>query len=155
MSDNVVSLGQGLFWQELSLHQRFQTYRRTVTESDVIGFVGVTGQLEVIFIDSTYEGAIKGGRPVPSALTYSLIEGMQMQTLIQKVGLALLESHQTIKAPVLIGDSIHALVEIIDIRPTSKNGRAVVTSKVTVINQRDEVVMEYTVKRLLAGRPEH
>lgn len=153
MHDEIALLGQGPFWQELDTTQRFRTFRRTVTEADLINFIGVTGQTEVIFIDADYPGAIKGGRPVPSALTYSLIEGILMQTLLQNVGLALLEVQQVIKAPVLVNDSIYAVVEITDIRPTSKSARAVVTQQVTVFNQHAVAVMEYTIKRLLAGRP--
>lgn len=154
MSDSVTLLGQGPFWQDLEEGQRFRTLRRTITETDLINFIGVTGQTEIMFIDATFQGAIKGGRPVPSALTYSLIEGMLMQTLIQNAGLALLEVTQRITAPVLVGDSIHADIEVTGLRPTSKGNRAVVDSRVTVINQDDITVMEYDVKRLLAGRPE-
>src|SRR5699024_5522664 len=119
MSDSVIQLGQGPYWQDLEVGQRFRTLRRTITEADLIHFVGVTGQTEIMFIYATFEGAIKGARPVPSALTYSLIEGMLMQTLIQNAGLALLEVSQRIKAPVLVGDSIHGDVEITGLRQTS------------------------------------
>lgn len=153
MHDDIPLLGQGPFWQALEVGQRFRTFQRTVTEADVVNFIGATGQTEVIFVDAHYPGAIKGGRPAPSALTYSLIEGILMQTLLQNVGLALLELHQVIKAPVLVNDSVHAVVEITEIKPTSKSARAVVTQQVTVLNQNGVVVMEYSVKRLLAGRP--
>lgn len=156
MSDTpITQLGQGPFWQDLAVGQRFRTLRRTVTETDLIGFIGVTGQTEIMFIDATFQGAIQGdGRPVPSALTYSLIEGMLMQTLIQNAGLALLEVSQRIKAPVLVGDTLYGEVEITALRQTSKGNRAVVDSLVKVINDQGVVVMEYDVKRLIAGRPE-
>jgi acyl dehydratase len=109
--------------------------------------------LEAIFIDAHYEhGAIKG-RPVPAALTYSLIEGFILQTMIQGTGLAMLELTQKIHAPVLVGDSIGATVEVTQVRPTSKGGRAIVTSQIEVRNQRGEHVMTYTATRMLAGRP--
>lgn len=38
------------------------------------------------------------------------------------------------------------------VRPTSKSNRAVVDSRVDVFNARSELVLEYDVKRLLAGR---
>lgn len=146
-------LGRGFYWQELSVGQRFQTYRRTVTEADLVNFISATGMLEAIFIDAHYEhGAIKG-RPVPAALTYALIEGFILQSMIQGTGLAMLELVQKIHAPVLVGDTIGATVEVTGIRPTSKGGRAVVTSRIDVTNQRGEKVMTYTATRLLAGRP--
>lgn len=146
-------LGRGFVWQDLQVGQRFRTFRRTVTETDLVGFINVTGMLEAIFIDAEFgEGAIQG-RPVPAALTYTLIEGFILQTMIQGTGLAMLELTQQIHAPVRVGDSIAATVEVTGIRPTSKSGRAVVDSRIEVYNQRDVCVMSYTAKRLLAGRP--
>jgi 3-hydroxybutyryl-CoA dehydratase len=145
-------LGQGFYWQELEAGQQFRTFRRTVTEADLIGFIGVTGMLEVMFIDAEpLEGGI-AGRPVPAALTYTLIEGLLLQTMIQGTGLAMLELTQKIHAPVRVGDSIDALVSVDAIRPTSKGGRAIVDSTIEVYNQTRECVMTYTARRMLAGR---
>jgi 3-hydroxybutyryl-CoA dehydratase len=148
----VQRLAQGFYWQDIATGQRFDTFRRTITETDLVNFTGVTGMLEAIFIDATFEGGAMQGRPVPGALTYTLIEGFILQSMIQGTGLAMLELHQKILRPVLVGDTIHAVIEIVDIRPTSQHGRAVVTSSIDVFNQREEKVMEYSATRLLAGR---
>lgn len=148
----VQQLGQGFYWQDLSVGQQFKTFRRTVTEADLVGFIGVTGMVEVMFIDAApLHGGI-AGRPVPAALTYTLIEGFILQTMIQGTGLAMLELTQKIHAPVRVGDTIHALVEVTAVRPTSSGGRAIVDSSIHVFNQRDEEVMTYTARRMLAGR---
>ena len=145
-------LGQGYVWQDLAVGQRLRTFARTVTETDLVNFIGVTGMLEAIFIEDGYEGAAMSGRPVPGALTYALIEGFILQTMIQGTGLAMLELHQKILAPVLVGDTIEAQIEVTGIRPTSRSGRAVVDSRIDVFNQRGVLVMSYTATRLLAGR---
>lgn len=148
------TLGQGFYWQELEIGQRFQTFRRTITETDIVNFISVTGMLETIFIDTTFEqGAIKG-RPAPGALTYGIIEGFVMQAMVQGTGLALLEVHKKALAPVVAGDTVWAEIEITDIRPTSKLNRAVVTSRIDVKNQHGTDVMTYTAVRMLAGKPE-
>ena len=145
-------LGQGYVWQDLTVGQRLRTFARTVTETDLVNFIGVTGMLEAIFIEDGYEGAAMAGRPVPGALTYALIEGFILQTMIQGTGLAMLELHQKILAPVLVGDTIEAQIEVTGIKPTSRSGRAVVDSRIDVFNQRGVLVMTYTATRLLAGR---
>lgn len=145
-------LGQGYVWQDLQVGQCFRTFRRTVTETDLVNFIGVTGMLEAIFIEDGYEGAAMVGRPVPGALTYSLMEGLILQTMIQGTGLAMLELQQKIFAPVVVGDTIQAVVEVTEIRPTSRSGRAVVSSRIDVWNQKNVLVMSYSAKRLLAGR---
>jgi len=117
-------------------------------------FVGVTGMVEVIFTDQTF-GAGKGaiqGRFVPAALTYSLIEGLLCQSMIQGTGLAMLELNKKVLKPVFVGDTIHAEVEVTSVRPTSKGNRGIVASKIDIKNQSGEVVISYEATRMLAGK---
>lgn len=146
-------IGHGSYWQNLKPGQTFITYGRTVTEFDLMSFITLTGMTEVIFTDATYQHGAIQGRVVPGALSYTLIEGLLVQGLLQGTGMALLEVNQHILKPVRIGDTIRGHVLIDDIRPTSKHGRAVVTSTVSIINQEDDTVMKYVAKRLLAGDP--
>ncbi len=148
-------LGRGFYWQELEIGQRFQTFRRTITETDIVNFISVTGMLEAIFIDTTFEHGAMKGRPAPGALTYGIIEGFVMQSMVQGTGLAMLEVHKKALAPVVAGDTVWAEIEVTDIRPTSKHNRAVVTSRIDVKNQHGTDVMTYTAVRMLAGRPEN
>jgi len=145
-------IGQGCYWQDIAAGQVFKTFKRTITEADLVNFVSVTGMLETIFIDTTFERGAMRGRPVPGALTYTLIEGFILQGMVQGTGLALLEVHKKMLAPVFVGDTIWAEVEITSVRPTSTNNRAVVASRIDVKNQRNEDVMTYTATRMLAGR---
>jgi len=150
--NDITELGRGAYWQDLHVGQRFRTLRRTITETDLINFISATGMLEAIFIDAEFEGAAIDGRPVPAALTQCMIEGLLFQTMIQGTGLALLE--MTLKAlkPVRIGDTVWATVTVTGIKPTSKNNRAIIDSEIAVYNTRDEQVLSYTAKRMLAGR---
>jgi 3-hydroxybutyryl-CoA dehydratase len=45
-------LGLGFYWQDIEVGQRFRTFRRTVTESDLVSFIGTTGMLEAIFLEA-------------------------------------------------------------------------------------------------------
>jgi 3-hydroxybutyryl-CoA dehydratase len=144
-------LGAGYTWQELSVGQRFRTFRRTITETDIINFISVTGMLETIFIDQTFSHGAMKGRPAPGGLTYGLIEGLLMQGMVQGTGLALLEIHKKMLHPVVAGDTVWAEVEVTAIKPTSKLNRAVVTSRIDVKNQDGVDVMTYTATRMLAG----
>ena len=152
MHEDVPQSGRGPYWQDLRVGAKIKTFRRTVTETDLVNFVSCTGMLENTFIDVTHRGAMTG-RVVPAALTFGFVEGLLFQTLIQGVGLALLELSIHPKAPVCVGDTVWAIVETTAVRPTSQHNRAVVSSNVTVLNQRDETVLIYEVTRLQAGDP--
>ncbi len=145
-------MGKGQNWEDLTTGMAGRTLRRTITETDLVSFIGVTGMLEAIFIDADYPGKAIPGRLVPGALTQCLIEGLLFQTVIQGVGLAMLEMTTKALAPVRVGDTIWATLEILDIKPTSKNNRAIVTSEIMVYNQDETAVLSYTVKRMVAGR---
>ena len=148
------TLGLGFTWEQLSAGQRFRTLNRTITETDLVLFTGVTGMLETIFIDRTFgveKGAIQG-QLVPAALTYSLIEGLLCQSMIQGTGLAMLELKKQVLAPVRVGDTVHAEVEITSVRPTSKGNRGIVVSQIDIKNHKGEVVISYEATRMLAGR---
>jgi len=144
-------IGHGAFWQDLPIGWKARTGRRTVTEADLVAFVSATGMLESIFLDATHEGLLPG-RPVPAALTLGFIEGMQLQSLLQGTGLALLELSLVAKAPVCVGATVWATVEVIQVRATSAGNRGVMTFAVEVFDQHELNVLSYTVKRLVRGR---
>ena len=106
------------------------------------------------FIDQTFEheGGIKGGRVVPAALPYCLMEGLLCQTVQQMTGLALLEIEKKVLKPTFVGDTVHNEVEVVAIKPTSRGNRAVVTTVNNIVNQRGEAVITYKAVRMMAGR---
>jgi len=147
------TIGYGYGWNDLEVGFKFRTLNRTITESDLVGFINATGMLEMIFIDQTFshEGGIKG-RFVPAALPYCLIEGLLCQTVQQMTGLALLEIEKKVLKPTFVGDTIHGEVEVTAVKPTSRGNRAVVTTRNDIVNQRGEAVITYKAVRMMAGR---
>ena len=102
----IQTVGYGLTWEDYTVGDRYKTLGRTITEADIINFIGVTGMNEVLFTDHTFTiGVAAAGRVAPAALTYSLIEGIICQYLIQGTGLAMLELQKRILAPVVVGDT--------------------------------------------------
>lgn len=153
IAEGAVQIAQGPFWQQLAVGGKYKTWRRKITETDLVNFISCTGMLETFFINPSEE-TVMSGRVIPAALTYSLIEGFLFQGLIQGAGIALLDMAMKTVAPVRVGDVIWAVVETISVRPTSKHNRAIVKSLVTVMNQDDTVVLTYEVTRMVAGDPE-
>ena len=149
------TVGIGFYWNDLKVGEQFRTLNRTITEADIVQFIGVTGMVETLFTDLSFtqdHGVIKG-RVSPAALVYTIIEGLLVQATMQTTGLALLEVHKKVLAPVFAGDTIHAEVEVTGVRATSKGNRGIVTTTNKVVNQTGTTVMEYTAVRMMAGRP--
>ena len=90
------------------------------------------------------------GRAAPGAMTFALSEGLIMQTgLIHGTGMSYLGGEIRIVSPVLEGDTLRVGVTITDKRETKKSDRGIVTYRHEVTNQRGEVVLEATVKRMI------
>lgn len=144
---------EGLVWEEMAVGLKLRTASRTVTETDLINFVTQVGFTEPLFTDHRHAAdAGYVGRLVPGALTFSLAEGLVMQTnFLNGTGLAFVHMELDALGPVYVGDTIHCVVEITESRPTSGN-RGVVTSRNVVVNQRDEDVLVYTPVRIIRGR---
>ncbi len=149
------TVGIGFYWNDLKVGERFRTLNRTITEADIVQFIGVTGMVETLFTDMPFvqEHGVFKGRVSPAALVYTIIEGLLCQATMQTTGLALLEVEKKVLKPVQAGDTVHAEVEVTAVRGTSKGNRGIVTTQNNVINQRGEMVMTYRAVRMMAGRP--
>src|SRR5207245_10186393 len=123
----------------------YRTLARTVSETDIVSFVNLCGFVEPLFIDMEYvkrESVFKR-RAAPGALTFSLSEGLIMQTgLIHGTGMAYLGGELRIVAPVLEGDTIRVEIEVVDKRETKKTDRGIVTSRHRVLTERDNSVRD-------------
>ncbi len=148
------TVGIGFYWNDLKIGEKFRTLNRTITEADIVQFIGVTGMVETLFTDLSFadHGVIKG-RVSPAALVYTIIEGLLCQATMQTTGLALLEVEKKVLKPVLAGDTVYAVVEVTAVRPTSKGNRGIVTTQNDVVNQRGDIVITYKAVRMMAGRP--
>jgi acyl dehydratase len=142
----------GLTFEQHQVGDTHRTLARTVSQTDIVNFVNQCGFTEPLFLDMEYvkRESLFGRRAAPGALTFALSEGLVMQTgLIHGTGLAWLGGELHVVAPVLEDDTIRVEVEVADKRETKKPDRGIVTYRHRVLNQRDEVVLEATIQRMI------
>ncbi len=134
---------------------QFMTGRRTITETEIIQFVCLIGMLEPLFIDAEYirEQSLYGQRIAPGSLTFSMAEGLTVQTgIIHTTAMAFVGLEQMrLLAPVKVGDTIQVEVEVLDTKEVKSRGGGIVRFRHQVRNQLGETVMEYHVLRLIRG----
>lgn len=153
-SSDVAPLVRGKTWEEMTPGLAFATAKRTVTEADLVQFITWGGFNEPLFYDQSHAAAGGySGRLIPGAMIYCLAEGLILQTnVLNGTGLAFMHMELSVKRPVYVGDTLHAIVRTTESRPSSKPGRGVVTAHVSVRNQRDEEVLVFTPVRLIRGQ---
>lgn len=111
------------------------TFTKTMTETDVITWVGITGDLNPVHIDREYSKTTKFGDVlVPGVLVLGLISNVMTQLTFGNV-----YANQSIKftKPVFIGDTVTAIGTVIE-KIEEKN---MVKVETKVINQKGELVM--------------
>ena len=145
----------GITFEGFHSGDRFMTGRRTITETDILQFVCLVGMFEPLFIDAEYirEESLYGQRIAPGSLTFSMAEGLAVQTgILHTTGMAFVGLEQMrLLAPVKIGDTIQVQVEVLDTKEVKSREGGIVRFRHRVCNQRGETVMEYHVLRLIRG----
>jgi len=144
-----------LYFEDYEPDASFRTLARTITETDLVNFIGNTGMYESLFMDTEYlDKSMYEGRLVPGALTYGFSEGLIIQTgVIHDRGMAFLGAEIRTENTVYVGDTIHVVVEVAETRATRRTDRGIVITNHRVINQRGEVVMSLRITRMIRARP--
>jgi acyl dehydratase len=149
------TVGIGFYFEDLPVGRQFQTVGRTVTETDIVGFINAIGMTEVLFTNVEFlkhESDIKG-RVAPGSLVFCLAEGLLSQATMQKTGYAFLNMELDIKGPVFVGDTIHVECEVIEARRSqSRPNRGLVRTRNRIIKQDGTLVQVYTPLRMVKGR---
>lgn len=146
---------RGKTFEQFKPGDRYVTGRRTITEHDILQFVGLVGLTEPLFLDLEYirKESLYGERIAPGSLTFGMAEGLTVQTgIIHGTGMAFAGlDKMRLFGPVKVGDTIEVEIEVLDIKPVPARSAGIVRYRHRVKNQRGETVMEYDVARLVRG----
>ena len=142
------------YYEDYAVGDEFITPARTITETDVVMFAGLTGDYNRIHTDAEYmKDSIFGERIAHGLLGLALVNGLKYRTEIDSDGvIAFLGLTWKFVSPIKLGDTIHAVVRIASKRETSKPDRGIMIQAIQVLNQRGEVVQEGEFTSMLKRR---
>lgn len=147
------------YLEDYSVGEKMVSPGRTVTETDIVNFAGITGDWHPLHTDMTY--AARGPfreRVAHGMLTLSI--GMALPFRLGPYSGYLPESFIAFygmdkvrfTAPTRIGDTIYCEVEVIDITEKDKT-RGVLTTKHAIRNQKGELLVTCIIKVLCGKKP--
>jgi acyl dehydratase len=151
------NLSRGFYFEEFEIGQKIVTVGRTITESDVVGFAGISGDFNQIHTDAEYSQTSPFGQRVAHGLlVLAIANGLAVRTgFIEGTVMAFREiTNWKFVKPVFFGDTVHAELDVVGVKGMRRIGGGSVTIDVNVKNQNDEVVMKGTWVALVASRPE-
>jgi len=145
------------YLEDLTPGAEFRSAGRTMTESDIMAFAGVSGDFNRLHTDEPWvrEHTPFEGRIAHGLLVLAISSGLATPGLDDVEIIAYLEETRRFTGPTYPGDTIHSLCRIAEVRPSgSRPTMGVVSLEVEVRNQRDEVVQSGRDVWLVARRPE-
>ena len=147
---------QGRYYEEIEVGQVFESPARTITETDVVMFAALSGDYNQLHTDVEFAKSTRfGERIAHGLLILSITSGLVTRLgFIEGTVQAFMGLDWKFRAPVLIGDTVRARVEVRRKRPMPKLDGGFVFLDLLVLNQRDEVVQKGIWNALLKSVPE-
>ena len=147
---------RGLFFEEFEVGQKIVSVGRTITESDIVNFAGVSGDFAQIHTDAAYsQNTPFGQRVAHGLLVLGIVSGLAMRTgFLEGTVMAFREINEwKFVKPVLIGNTIHVELDVKETKALPRIGGGSIAITLDVKNQKNETVMKGIWTVLVASKP--
>lgn len=133
---------RGLHYEDFEIGYSMKTIGRTITETDIVNFAGLSGDFNRIHTDAVYAAKDSFGQRVAHGmLVQSIATGLAVQSgIMEGTVLAFRELTCKFSLPIFIGDTVHVELEVIDKKLFRRLGGGNIVIKYAVMNQDEKAV---------------
>lgn len=148
-------VGRGKYFEEFELGLEIRTVARTVTESDVVSFAGLSWDTNPIHTDADFAEEGFGQRVAHGVLILSIASGLAWQTgILEGTVMAFREiSNWKFQKPIFLGDTIFVELKVIGSKPFPRLGGGIVNMEIKVKKNPDELAMKGNWSMLIMNKP--
>ena len=150
-----LSTNRGLWFEEFVVGDKATSPTRTITESDIVTFAGLSGDYNEIHTSEEFsKDKLFGKRVAHGLLGLSIASGLAFQMGFMLGTVELFRSLEwEFTGPIFIGDTIKLEAEITELKafPRLKNGRVIF--KLTLTKQTGEVAQRGSWSILVKSKP--
>ena len=145
---------RGYYFEEFEEGVELETPARTITETDIQLFAGLTGDYNQLHTDVEFtKDTIFGQRVAHGLLGLSVAQGLATRLgFIEGTAVALREVTWKFVGPIFIGDTIHLKVKAANKKAMPRLGMGLITFDIAVVNQKDETVQRGQWKALIQSQ---
>lgn len=145
---------RGMYFEDFEIGYSIQSPGRTITETDVVTFAGLSGDYNQLHTDAVYaRDAQFGARVAHGLLGLSIASGLALRLgFLEGTVEAFLSLEWKFRRPIFIGDTIHVAAEVVNTRAMRRAGGGVVDFDVAVVNQDGETVQKGQWRVLVKAR---
>ncbi len=145
---------RGKYFEEFEVGQELVSPGRTITETDIVNFAGMTGDWTQLHTDAEYAKANMFGERIAHGLL-GLSVGVALLVsmgFVEGTVLAFMGLEWRFKAPIKIGDTIHAVAKVKQKKEMKSAGGGFIVLEARVLNQREEVTQQGEMTMLVKSR---
>jgi 3-hydroxybutyryl-CoA dehydratase len=145
---------RGKYFEEFEVGTEIEGPGRTVTETDIVNFAGVTGDWNQLHTDAEYVKGEMFGERIAHGLLGLSIGVAQLVSLgaVEGTIIAFMGIEWKFKAPVKIGDTIHTIVTVKQKKEMKAAGGGFVVMSMKILNQRDEITQQGDLTMLVKSQ---
>ena len=145
------------YYEDLEVGDEFFSPARTITETDVVNFAGLSGDYNALHTDAEFtKGTMFKQRVAHGLLGLAVASRLFTRTqLALSLGptlLAFLGLTWKFTGPIFMGDTSKVKIRVKEKRETSKKERGIIVLERIVINQRGETVQEGETTLMIARK---
>lgn len=143
-----------LHLEDLSVGDEWCSAGRTITESDIVSFAGISGDFNPLHVDHDFARTTPFRGPIAHGLLGLAVASGLASCAPRVATLAFLEIVDwKFHLPIVPGDTIHTLTCIEAIEPRARGRRGLVTWRRRIVNHDGKVAQEGHTRTMVCGRP--
>lgn len=142
-----------LYFDDVEVGQEWTTQGRTLTESDIVNFAGLSGDFNPMHVDHAYAATTPYRKPIAHGLlVFSIATGLSVQCPLMRTQAftAIREWH--FRAPVYPGDTIRMVSKVLEKTVRGRGRRGEIVWQRSIVNQDNKVVQEGVLLTLVEAR---
>ncbi len=142
-----------MFFDDVNVDQEWESLARTVTQTDIVNFAGVSGDHNPIHMDHEFAKTTPFRQVMAQGLlVLSMASGLGMMAPPMRTMAFLSIQEWQFKGPVFIGDTIRVRSKVLKKEERSRGRRGIITWQRQILNQEGKIVQEGITVTMVEGR---
>jgi 3-hydroxybutyryl-CoA dehydratase len=144
-----------LYFDDIDVGHEWESLGRTVTQTDITNFAGVSGDFNPIHMDHEFARSTLFRQPIAHGLlVFSMGSGLGLFAPPMRTLAFVAIREWSFREPVFIGDTIRVRTKVLEKQAKGRGRRGVVTWQRQIVNQHGKVVQEGVAVTLVESRGE-
>ncbi len=132
-----------LYFDDVEVGQEWESTGRTVTETDIVNFAGLSGDFNPIHVDHEFAKTTPFRRPIAHGLlVFAIGSGLGVNSPLMRTVAFLQVKEWNFTGPVFIGDTVRMRSKVLQKTLKGRGRRGEIVWQRTLINQESKVVQE-------------